>query len=196
MRQVQRMKYGVVARNRPGENVSGDEYFFHQDPDSTLVALIDGLGSGYAAHEAAVRARECVAHHTAAPLPNLLERCHQAVHGTRGVVMMLMRVAHLDNTVSFAGIGNIGVRVLGDSDIKPLSRNGIVGYRMTDVHEYSYPTTGKEVFILHSDGISTRFDVDEEWACRPGTDLYEIAEEIADSYGKEDDVTVLVTRQA
>jgi hypothetical protein len=131
-----------------------------------------------------------------APLPDLLERCHQAVHGTRGVVMMLMRVTHRDNTVSFAGIGNIGVRVLGDSSIRPLSRNGIVGYRMTSVQEYSYPTTGKEVFILYSDGISTHFDVDEEWVCRPGTDLCEVAQEIADTYGKEDDVTVLVTRQA
>ena len=109
--------------------------------------------------------------------------------------MMLMRVAHRDNIVSFAGIGNIGVRVLGDSDIRPLSRNGIVGYRMTSVHEYSYPITGEEVYILYSDGISTRFDVDEEWACHPGTDLTKVAQEIADSYGREDDVTVLVTRQ-
>jgi negative regulator of sigma-B (phosphoserine phosphatase) len=189
------MKYGVVNRCKPGRLVSGDAYLFLEDQDSTLVALIDGLGSGQAAHLAATRAKECIANHPTVPLTELLKLCHQALHSTRGAVMMLMRVDHGQAKVSFAGIGNIGVRVFSDLPIKPISRNGIVGFRMTSAREFGYPYTQGDVFILHSDGVSTRFEVDEKWVCDPGTDLQEVAEEIVENYGRDnDDVTIIVVR--
>jgi serine/threonine protein phosphatase PrpC len=188
------MEYGVVHLSKPGRLVSGDDFVFHQDRDTTLVAVIDGLGAGEAAHEAAIRAKECIHKHTTYPLPDLLALCHRALQGSRGAVMMFMRVHHFQKTVAFAGVGNIGVRVLGDTSIKPLSRNGIVGYRMNSVREFSYPYTEGDVFILHSDGISTRFTIDEEWARDVRTDVQEIARQIADNFGKDDDVTVIVTR--
>ena len=106
-----------------------------------------------------------------------------------------MRVDRVSEQVSFAGVGNIGVRVFSDTSIKPISRNGIVGFRMSNVREFSYPYTEGDVFILHSDGVSTRFVVDERWVRHPDTDLQEVAEEIVENYGKQDDdVTILVAR--
>jgi len=188
------MEYGAVNRNKPGNEVSGDTFFFHQDQSSTLVAMIDGLGAGEAAHEAATRARQCVSENTDVALTELLQLCHKALRGTRGVVMMLMRVSHQQKSVSFAGVGNIGVKVFSNTSIKPISRNGIVGYRMNNVREFSYPYTDGDVFILHSDGISSRFAVDENWVRDPKTDLQQVAQEIADVYGKDDDMTVVVVR--
>ena len=189
------MKYGVVHLPKPGKRVSGDAYLFLEDTDSTLVALIDGLGSGEAANLAATRAQACVASSSTAPLIELLKRCHQALHGTRGAVMMLMRVNRREQKVSFAGVGNIGVRVFSDLPINPISRNGIVGYRMTSVQEFSYPYMEGDVFVLHSDGVSTRFQVEEKWVCSPSTDPQDVADEIVEHYGKDnDDVTLLVVR--
>jgi phosphoserine phosphatase RsbX len=188
------MDYGAVNRSKPGNEVSGDAYFVHRDQDSTLVSLIDGLGAGQAAHTAAECAKACLAQHTAMTLTEILERCHQALRGTRGAVMMVMRVSHAQGTVSFAGIGNIGVKVLSEAPIKPISRNGIVGYRMSSVREFSYPYTKGDVFILHSDGISMRFTVDESWVRDPSTDPQQVAQEIADNFGKDDDMTVVVVR--
>ena len=188
------MEHGAINRNKPGNRVSGDTFLFHQDQTSTLVALIDGLGAGEAAHTAAERAKTCISEHVDASLVDLLQLCHQVLRGTRGAVMMLMRVLHCQQTVSFAGVGNIGVRVLGDTPIKPISRNGIVGYRMNNVREFRYPYIKGDVFILHSDGISTRFTIDEIWARDIETDLQEVALEIADNFGKDDDMTVVVIR--
>ena len=188
------MNYGAVNRSKPGNLVSGDMYFFHQNKDSTLVAVIDGLGAGEAAHEAAERARDCVSQNTDVALADLLQRCHQALRGTRGAVMMLMRVCPAQDSVTFAGVGNIGVRVLSDTPIRPISRNGIVGYRMNSVREFSYPYTIGDLFILHSDGISTRFTIDEERIRDPRTNLQQIAQEIADEFGKDDDITIVVVR--
>lgn len=189
------MEYGVVSRNKSGKSVSGDAWTIVEANANTLVALIDGLGSGEAAHEAAELAKKCVEAHAQESLEQILAFCHQTLRGTRGAVMMLMRINPAAGRVSFAGIGNIGVRVLGDTSIKPISRNGIVGYRMNNVREFSYPYTKGDVFILHTDGISTRFTVDERWARQPNTELQQVAEEIAEHFGKEDDdLTVLVVR--
>lgn len=188
------MKCGAVNRSKVGNSISGDTYVFAEDEQQTLVAVVDGLGAGEAAHEAAERARLCIGDNTRASLTDLLQLCHQALRGTRGAVMMLMRVDHTTDMVSFAGVGNVSVRVIGDAAIKPISRNGIVGYRMTSVREFRYPYTRGDVFILHSDGISTRFTVDEDWVRCPQTDLDQVAREIADQFGKDDDVTIVVIR--
>jgi len=195
MEAITKMEYAAINHPKPGRSVSGDAYVFCQDQESTLVALIDGLGSGQAAHEAATLAQECIREHSQVPLTELLKLCHEKLRGTRGAVMMLMRIQHLEETVSFAGVGNIGVQVFSDAAIKPISRNGIVGYRMTNVREFRYPYTPGDVFLLHSDGVSTRFQVDERWVRAPHTDLQEIAKDIVDNYGKEtDDISIIVVR--
>ena len=120
------MRYGAINRNKPGNQVSGDAFLFHENGNHTLVALIDGLGAGEAAHEAAEKAKRCVLENPSVPLTDLLKLCHKALRGTRGAVMMLMRVSRMEGVVAFAGIGNIGVRVFSDAPIKPIARNGIV----------------------------------------------------------------------
>ena len=188
------MQYGAVVRSKPGNAVSGDTFLYCEDRQQTLVALIDGLGAGEDAHAAAQRARRCVRQHCDLALPELLVRCHESLRGTRGAVMMLMRVEHDRETVSFAGVGNVGVRALSEARIVPLSRQGIVGYRLRGVRDYCYPYAAGDVFILYSDGVSPSFAVDEEWVRDPRTDLQQVAEKIADGYGMDDDLAVVVVR--
>ncbi|MBN1642733.1 MAG: SpoIIE family protein phosphatase [Anaerolineae bacterium] len=188
------MQYGAVVRSKPGNTVSGDTFLYREDPRHTLVALIDGLGAGQDAYAAAQRARACVRQHCDLALTDLLMRCHAALRGTRGAVMMLMRVEHDCGTVSFAGVGNVGVRAFSEAPIAPLSRHGIVGYQLREVRGYSYPYAVGDVFILYSDGIAASFRVDEGWVCDPRTDLQQVAEQIADQYGMDDDLTVVVVR--
>ena len=188
------MQYAALVRSKPGNAVSGDTYVYCQDRQHTLVALIDGLGAGQEAHSAAERARACVRRHCGLALTDLLHRCHEALRGTRGAVIMLMRIEHDRATVSFAGVGNVGVRAYSEAQIAPLSRNGIVGYRLSDVREYCYPYAAGDVFILYSDGISASFAVDETWLRDPRTDLQQVAERIADDFGMDDDRAVVVVR--
>ena len=194
VKRVVGMQYGAVVRSKPGNTVSGDTFFYCEDAQRTLVALIDGLGAGQDAHTAAQCARTCVHQHCDLALPDLLIRCHESLRGTRGAVMMLMRVEHDRSTVSFAGVGNIGVRAYSEAPVTPLSRNGIVGYRLNSVRGYSYPYAAGDVFILYSDGISASFEIDESWVRDPRSDLQQIAERIADRFGMDDDLSVVVVR--
>src|SRR5437773_929428 len=81
-----------IARNiltLPGETESGDLHLVKSVGSGVLAAVVDGLGHGA---EAASAARAAVAvlerHAGESPLP-LLQRCHRALIGTRGVVLSL-----------------------------------------------------------------------------------------------------------
>src|SRR5260370_27692776 len=81
------IEWGVATLAHPGEAQSGDRHLVKPVGTSVLVAVVDGLGHGT---EAATAAQAAVAalerHATESPVP-LIERCHRALHGTRGAVM-------------------------------------------------------------------------------------------------------------
>jgi negative regulator of sigma-B (phosphoserine phosphatase) len=190
-----RMKFGIVHRPKSGRNISGDAYLIKEGEEATLVCLVDGLGSGEAAAEAAQAAIRCVEVNSTLPLSDIMAKCHQALRGTRGAVMALLHVSFAESVMAFVGVGNIGIHVRSTALIKPISRNGIVGYRLPSLREFTYPYTPGDLFVLHTDGISSRLTLDDALWTEEAQDVQTLANAIAQHFGKEnDDVTVLVAR--
>jgi hypothetical protein len=75
-----------------------------------------------------------------------------------------------------------------------MSHNGIVGHNMRHAQEVDTPWLARAMLILHSDGLATRWDIDQY----PGLPLRHpslIAGVLyRDSTRGRDDVTVLVAR--
>ncbi len=196
------MKYGIVHRPKPSRDVSGDAYLIIERKEKILIALVDGLGSGQAAAQASQKAVQCVEKNSALALGDIVLKCHRDLRGTRGAVMMLMGVNFADCTVAFVGVGNIGAQAHSVEPIKPISKNGIVGYRLPRLVEFRYRYTPGDLFVLYSDGISSRFILNslEEWNRDNGRSLFleepqALAEEIARRFGKDnDDLTIIVAR--
>lgn len=192
---MSRMEFGIVHRPKPGRNISGDAYLIKEGEEVTLLCLVDGLGSGEAAAEAAQAAIRCVEVSSTLSLSDIMAKCHQALRGTRGAVMALLRISFAESAMAFVGVGNIGIRVRSTALIKPISRNGIVGYRLPRLQEFAYPYTPGDLFVLHTDGISSRFTLDGALWTEGAQDVQTLADGIARNFGKEnDDVTVLVAR--
>lgn len=187
------MKYGVFSRPKEGREISGDAYLVLEGKDFSLFALVDGLGSGEEAAQAAYRAVECIRENRERPLLEILRTCHSALHNTRGVVVGLLRVEERDGRVRYAGVGNIGICVLSEEPFHPISYNGIVGYRLPRVHEFVGRYRPGDTFILYSDGIDSRFHSDEA-LLDVERDPQRLAEAIAKRYGRDDDLCVLVVR--
>ena len=195
------IKFGIVQRPKQGRHISGDAVFVHdgQNPGSeqgrVLVAVIDGLGAGEGAAEASGKAVACIRDHLDEPLAVLVARCHRALRGTRGAVMTLMRIDLAARQVSFVGVGNVGVRSRSAANAQPISGNGIVGFRLPTLREFSYNYTPGDLFVLFTDGVSHHFTLDDR-ALSPidfRGDPQGLADAIAARYGKpEDDVTVVV----
>jgi len=191
---MNQMEFGLVHRPKSGHNISGDAYLIKEGEKTTLVCLVDGLGSGKAAAEAAQAAIRCVEVSSTLPLSDIMAKCHQALRGTRGAVMALLRISFAESTITFVGVGNIGIHVRSTTPIKPISKNGIVGYRLPRLQEFTYPYTPGDLFVLHTDGISSRFILNDGlW--KEAQDVQAFADEIARNFGKDnDDITTLVAR--
>jgi serine/threonine protein phosphatase PrpC len=189
-----KFSWGAAIRPKTGQSVSGDAYVILPFLDNHLLAaVIDGLGGGEAAAEAAQRAVSVLKRQPTLELTELMRQADRALAGSRGAVMALLRLDARDRSAEFVGVGNIGVQVYSDLLIKPISKNGIVGYRLPQLLRMTYTYNSGDIFVLYSDGISSRFTTEQS------PDLYQppqqIADEILQRFGKDnDDATVVVIR--
>ena len=190
------LTWGAVCRAKQGQSISGDIYLVQEYGEGRLLAaVIDGLGGGEQAARAARAAEQAVLQYVEWPLPDLIQRTHAALHTTRGAVMGLLRLEEDGHRATYIGVGNIGVQVYSRQPIKPISKNGILGYRLPSLLELRYGYDPGDIFVLYSDGISSHFATDGKIDIKlpPQT----IAEQILAAYGKSnDDATVVVVKTA
>lgn len=184
---------GVAERPKEGAVVSGDSYVIKNGGPTALIAVIDGLGGGEAAAVAAKKAYDAIAERAEQPLNMIMQAAHQACMGTRGAVVGLLRLELEAERASYMAVGNIGIYVVSRHTIKPLARNGIVGYRMPTLHEQHADYDPGDTFILFSDGISLRFS--EAPLMHDALQPQPLAERILEQFGKSnDDATVVVVK--
>jgi hypothetical protein len=159
----------------------------------TLVGLVDGLGHGTAAADAAGVFCDYVRAHADVQVTQLLLDASTAMRGTRGAVAALLRFDLAAATASFAGVGNIELRAWGRAPFRPVSMPGVLGRPVRKVVCFTHALSTGDLFVLHSDGVSTRFDLDGERYL----DAQPLADLILGRYGKDhDDASCVVVRYA
>ena len=191
------LDWGTRGRPLPGERESGDRHMVAPFADGVLVAVIDGLGHGEdAALSAAIAAAE-LERDPAAPLAELVGRCHMALRRSRGAVLSLVRFNAGAGTLSWTGVGNVaGVLVraapMGRPDRETLlTRNGVVGYRLPPLRVSMLQLDPGDTVALATDGIAGGFDLEPLLRVPPDR----AAADILDRHGKDtDDALVLVAR--
>src|SRR5438876_7262583 len=99
--------WGVASRPLPGEIVCGDRHLIKPITDGVLLAVVDGLGHGAEALTAAKTAIAVLESHAEEPLTALVNRCHQALMKTRGVVMTAATLRWFENKLTWLGVGNV-----------------------------------------------------------------------------------------
>jgi negative regulator of sigma-B (phosphoserine phosphatase) len=188
------ISWGAVCRAKQGQIVSGDVYLMSEYNDNSVLAtVIDGLGGGAEAERAARLAAEIIEQYPEYPLQELIRRSHAALHSTRGAVIGLLRLDLIGCSASYVGVGNIGLQVYSRQPIKPISKNGILGFRLPTLLELRYVYDPGDVFVLYSDGVSAHFAQDATIDLKGPPQL--MAEHILTKYGKLiDDATVVVIK--
>jgi len=188
--------WGAVCRAKQNQLVSGDIYVVQEHGEGlVLAAIVDGLGGGGEAARAARAAVQVINEHTDWPLQDLMHRSHAALHSTRGAVIGLLRLDQQSHKASYVGVGNIGMQVYSRQMIKPISKNGILGFRLPTLLELHYIYDPGDIFVLYSDGVSSRFALDGQIDIRQPPQR--IADQILAAYGKHiDDATVVVIKTA
>jgi serine/threonine protein phosphatase PrpC len=191
------VEWGVGARALGGSTDCGDLHVVAPFPDGVLVGVIDGLGHGGEAAEAARLACEVLTRHAGDTLTRLVDRCHAELRRTRGVVLSLAAVDGASRMLTWLGIGNVeGVLFRAAHAADPrretiVLRGGVVGYQLPGLRETTLSLASGDMLVFATDGIRSGFG-DESPI---GRDPQEVADDLVARFGREtDDALVLVAR--
>ena len=149
-----------IALPYPGERICGDGWYCEQSADRTVTILIDGLGHGVGAADAAQEAVATFRRRAALSPAEILSYVHDALKKTRGAVGAVVEIRPLQGKLSYAGVGNISASLVSAGTSRSLiSHNGTLGMTVQRIQEFQSNWTSDSVFIMHSDGLQTKWDL-------------------------------------
>jgi len=190
------LERGCAESAHEGEERSGDKAVFVPFEDGALVAVIDGLGHGDAAADAAETAARVLYEHAEERPQALLERCHAALRKTRGAVMTLAWFDLRARTMTWTGVGNVEARIVradGARQDGPVVLGGVVGYQIPQVKMATVELRPGDAVMFATDGIDADFTATSALALG----AQEQAERILERHGKgTDDALAVVVRFA
>jgi len=185
-------RLGAISIALQGETECGDGWAFAQDDTFTSLMVVDGLGHGSFAAVAAEGALRTFADAPAESPRGLLERAHRALGSTRGAAAAVARVT-AGGSVSYAGVGNISGRLVSAEKSQGLiSHNGTLGLTMPRLQQFEYARATESFLVMHSDGLSARWDLHENAALRQRHPAIIAAVLYRDHARARDDATVVV----
>jgi hypothetical protein len=133
--------------------------------------VVDGLGHGPAAAEAAGLAINALAGAPDLAPEDALHLCHRSLAGTRGAAVALAAISAGGARLAYAGVGNVEARLWRALDapsgqpgvervsvVRLISYRGIVGVTMPRVRTFDYTLASRWCLLMHTDGVMSRFD--------------------------------------
>lgn len=154
--------WAVAEVSRPGQSESGDRFLATTTRDGALVAVVDGLGHGAEAADAAKAAVRSLERHADQRVIPLVRDCHESLFGTRGAVISVASFAARDQTMTWLGVGNVEGLLLRAGPTGPrrtslLLRGGVIGAHLPTLTAEIVPVTPGDTLILATDGIRIDF---------------------------------------
>jgi anti-sigma regulatory factor (Ser/Thr protein kinase) len=152
---------GAVVAPVAGQSVSGDRWGFASPPLGPTLMAVDGSGHGPQAEAAADAAIAAFERHAAEDCVPLIESLHRALAPTRGGAVAVARIDSAKGMLRFVGVGNIaGVLVSEGKLQRMVSHNGVLGHIAPRIREFTYPFKGGVTLLMHSDGLSSKWDLE------------------------------------
>jgi anti-sigma regulatory factor (Ser/Thr protein kinase) len=189
------LQLGVVSVPMRGEPVCGDGWKVKSTPLRTTLMVVDGLGHGMFAAEAAREAEAVLAETESASPAVILRDCHDALKKTRGAAVAIAVVDHEKETLCFSGVGNIGASLMSAKGSRGMaSHNGTVGHAFHRSQEFMFPWKEHDLLIMHSDGLGSRWDLSRYPGLVRKHPSVVAAVLYRDFARERDDVTVMVAR--
>ncbi|KFJ08809.1 stage II sporulation E family protein [Delftia acidovorans] len=161
------LRMGAVCLAVAPETISGDAWAVRSGAGLAEVLVVDGLGHGPLAGEAARAAVDVFASqnwngngnggaYAAMPLEEFVAQAHAALRGTRGAALLAVRFGA--QGVHSCGAGNISGRLFnGVASLSLSSQHGTAGVQISRPRVADCSSLDHGVLVLHSDGVSARW---------------------------------------
>ena len=187
---------GVQAVPISGEEVSGDGWGARGTADATMLMVVDGLGHGILASDAANEAANVFRASRNTSPTSILQNSHDAMKKTRGAAMAVVTIHAERKLLTFAGIGNIASSIITPEGSRGMaSHNGIVGHHVSNIQEFTFPWSADSILVMHSDGLRHGWDLNQYPGIRSKHPALVAGVLWRDFTRERDDVTVLVAKK-
>jgi anti-sigma regulatory factor (Ser/Thr protein kinase) len=179
------------------EEVCGDAWEVIETAGVLRAMVVDGLGHGPFAGQAAREAVAVFRSQATTGVASTLKLVDQALTKTRGAAGAIVELCPAKGQVTAAGVGNISMRVLNNGESKSFGcDNGTLGTGVPKIREFTQPWMQGSVLVMHSDGVKTHWTLDDYPGLgrrHPGL----VAGLLYRDFRRErDDVTVIVVRHS
>lgn len=192
------ISYGAASLTLTGQTKSGDCYLVREHGRGVLIAVVDGLGHGQDAADAAEMAKSALEEQGSTNPLSLLLYCHEKLRRTRGAAITVVSIDRMAETLTWIGVGNVECVLLRSRPGKDkpqrefvVLRGGVVGYHLPSIYPATTPIRPGDIMIFCTDGVSREFLENTSSGMEP----QELADLILRRYSlKTDDALVLVAR--
>ena len=184
---------GYVCVPILGETACGDAWSFSATPGRSIYILADGLGHGPMAAEAAQEAVRVFHEQSHLSPTQILKEGHAALARTRGAAVSIAEIDHDKQVLNYVGVGNVCGSILHAGKTRNMvTMSGTLGHSIRSLQQFSYPWHNDSSLIMHSDGITTRWSLDQYPGLASRHPALIAGVLYRDASRKHDDVTVLV----
>lgn len=145
----------------PGERCCGDGWAYHQTSERCLVLLVDGLGHGHPAAEAADEAIQIFKRKVDLPPGKIIAYLHDGLKKTRGAVAAVAELRPSERLLTYAGVGNTAASLVSMQGSRSLvSHSGTLGVATSPrIQEFRVEWPQDGILVMHSDGLTSRWDL-------------------------------------
>jgi anti-sigma regulatory factor (Ser/Thr protein kinase) len=159
------LRVGAICVPIDGETACGDGWAIEQDAERAVVLLVDGLGHGPNAAEAADTATAAFRAAWDRSPREIAGVVHEALRATRGAAIAIAEVRRAGDggeaLVHFCGIGNTVTALVSATGTKSLpSMNGTAGLQVGMMQQFTQPWLPGAKLVMHTDGVTTRWRID------------------------------------
>ena len=189
------LEIGAVTVAKAGEEVCGDAWAVAAEQECPAVMVVDGLGHGLGAADAARLATRAFGEESHLPPAALVGAIHGALRGSRGAAVSVARIDRAREVVTYAGLGNVAASIVSDGQRKSMiSIPGIAGVQARTIRQFEYDVPPGSAVIVHSDGVSSRWEAAALPALEARDPLLIAAVLLAEAGVHRDDAGVLVLK--
>ncbi|PWU50130.1 transcriptional regulator [Micromonospora sp. S4605] len=187
---------GGLTRPLTGETVSGDAFAARVVEGRHQVLVCDGLGHGPLASAASDAALGAFRAAPPGPPAAVVQHLHGAMSHTRGAALAVAEPDPAAGVLRYSGLGNISASVVGGDGRRRglVSLPGIAGHQRPVVREYDYPFDADALLVMHSDGVTDRWQLADYPGLAERSPLVMAATLLRDAGVRRDDACVLVAR--
>jgi len=151
-------RFGAISVPMPGEIDCGDAWHLVSHGDTTALMIVDGLGHGTFAAEAARAGIDAFMTSPWAAPQDVLTLAGGAMAKTRGGAAACAQVR--GNILSYAGVGNIsGSLIVAERSQGLVSHAGTLGMQVRRTSQFEHAHPPGSLLVMHSDGLSARWSL-------------------------------------